>query len=54
MFPPEELDLLRRVRAAFDPAGLGNPGKMFPDGSAPALTHTGLHPLERAGVIARE
>ena len=54
MFPPEELDLLRRVRAAFDPAGLGNPGKMFPDGSAPALTHTGLHPLEQAGVIARE
>jgi len=54
MFPPEELDLLRRVRAAFDPAGIANPGKMFPDGTAPALTHTGLHPLERAGVIARE
>lgn len=54
MFPPEELDLLRRVRAAFDPAGIANPGKMFPAGAAPALTHTGLHPLERAGVIARE
>jgi glycolate oxidase len=54
MFPPEELDLLRRVRAAFDPAGVANPGKMFPDGTAPALTQTGLHPLERAGVIARE
>jgi glycolate oxidase len=54
MFPPEELDLLRRVRVAFDPAGVANPGKMFPDGTAPALTQTGLHPLERAGVIARE
>jgi len=54
MFPPEELDLLRRVRAAFDPAGIANPGKMFPAGAAPVLTHTGLHPLERAGVIARE
>jgi glycolate oxidase len=54
MFPPEELALLRRVRAAFDPAGIANPGKMFPEGTAPALTQTGLHPLERAGVISRE
>ena len=54
MFPPEELALLRRVRAAFDPAGIANPGKMFPEGIAPALTQTGLHPLERAGVISRE
>jgi glycolate oxidase len=55
MFGPDEIDCMERLRAAFDPAGIANPGKMFPGGDgAPALTHTGLHPLERAGVIARE
>ncbi len=53
MFAPEEIHLLQRVRAAFDPAGIANPGKMFPAGGAPALVHPGLHPLERAGVISR-
>ena len=30
MFTPAELDVLERLRAAFDPDGLANPGKMFP------------------------
>ncbi len=54
MFNPAEMDCLRRVRAAFDPLGIANPGKMFPGGEAPALQQHGLHPLEKAGVISRE
>jgi glycolate oxidase len=54
MFNPAEMDCLQRVRAAFDPLGIANPGKMFPDGAAPALQQHGLHPLEKAGVISRE
>ena len=54
MFTANELDCMKRVRAAFDPLGIANPGKMFPVAEAPALTHHGLHPLEQAGVISRE
>ena len=54
MFGPDELDAMRRIRAAFDPGGLSNPGKMLARGEAPSLQHAGLHPLERAGVITRE
>lgn len=32
MFSPADLDLMRRVRAAFNPAGRLNPGKIFPLG----------------------
>ncbi|MEW6266702.1 MAG: FAD-linked oxidase C-terminal domain-containing protein [Thermodesulfobacteriota bacterium] len=32
---PETLDLMRRIKAAFDPDGLMNPGKVFPSGSKP-------------------
>ncbi|PHX70441.1 MAG: FAD-binding oxidoreductase [Opitutia bacterium] len=56
MFTTNELDCMRRVRAAFDPLEIANPGKMFPEG-APAVMTTaqrGLHPLEAAGVIMRE
>lgn len=53
MFNADELDCLQRVRAAFDPLGLANPGKMFPAGEAPALRQHGLHPLEKAGVLSR-
>lgn len=54
-FGPDELDCLRRLRRAFDPLEIANPGKMFPvAGPAPALTHPGLHPLEKAGVISRQ
>jgi glycolate oxidase len=55
MFTADELDCMKRVRAAFDPLTIANPGKMFPTG-APVMTtaQTGLHPLEQAGVISRE
>jgi glycolate oxidase len=54
MFNAEEIDCMKRLRAAFDPLGIANPGKMFPGTEAPALTQHGLHPLEEAGVISRE
>ncbi|MFM8985539.1 MAG: FAD-linked oxidase C-terminal domain-containing protein [Planctomycetia bacterium] len=54
MFSADDLDCMRRLRAAFDPLGIANPGKMFPEGAPPGLSHAGLHPLERAGVISRE
>ncbi len=54
MFGPEEIACMHRVRAAFDPHGIANPGKMFPSADAPSLTQHGLHPLEKAGVISRE
>jgi len=54
MFSAEEIACMKRVRAAFDPLGIANPGKMFPEASAPALAQHGLHPLEKAGVISRE
>ena len=49
-----EIDLMQRLRAAFDPSGISNPGKMFPGGDAPALVQHGLHPLEAAGLLSRE
>lgn len=54
MFSSEEIDCMKRLRAAFDPLGIANPGKMFPDTEGPALTQHGLHPQEKAGVITRE
>ena len=54
MFNAEEIACMKRLRAAFDPLGIANPGKMFPSAEAPALTQHGLHPLEKAGVIFRE
>ena len=54
MFSAAEIDCMKRLRAAFDPLGIANPGKMFPSAEAPALKQHGLHPLEKAGVISRE
>jgi glycolate oxidase len=54
MFSADEIDCLKRIRTAFDPLGIANPGKMFPVEGAPALTQHGMHPLEAAGVISRE
>lgn len=54
MFSADEIDCMKRLRAAFDPLGIANPGKMFPGGEAPALAQHGLHPLEKAGLISRE
>ena len=54
MFGPDEMDAMRRIRGAFDPLGIANPGKMLAMGDAPSLRHAGLHPLERSGLISRE
>jgi glycolate oxidase len=54
MFSADEIECMSRLRAAFDPLGIANPGKMFPAAEAPALQQHGLHPLEKAGVISRE
>ena len=54
MFSADEIDCMKRLRTAFDPLEIANPGKMFPSAEAPALSQHGLHPLEKAGVISRE
>jgi glycolate oxidase len=54
MFTAPEIEFMQRLRSAFDPLGISNPGKMFPGGEAPALTQHGMHPLEVAGIISRE
>ncbi|MCP5541412.1 MAG: FAD-binding protein [Akkermansiaceae bacterium] len=53
-FGPDDIDVMRRIRLAFDPDEIANRGKMFPGAEAPALSQHGLHPLEKAGVISRE
>lgn len=54
MFDEDSMDAFWRIRCAIDPQQVANPGKMFPIGEAPALQHTGLHPLEKAGLLSRE
>jgi glycolate oxidase len=54
MFNAQEIDCMRRIRQAFDPLEIANPGKMFPTAEAPALRQHGLHPLEKAGLLSRE
>ena len=54
MFTEDDISFMKQTRAAFDPDSIANPGKMFPEGQAPALTLYGLHPLEKKGVISRE
>jgi glycolate oxidase len=53
MFSDADLDTMQLVRCAFDPAGLANPGKIFPTprlcGEVPGR-HRGTHPLQEAGV----
>jgi glycolate oxidase len=53
MFSAEDLDTMQLVRCAFDPAGLSNPGKVFPTprlcGEVPGR-HRGAHPLVEAGL----
>jgi len=54
-FTPEDLAVMGRVRGAFDPSGLCNPGKLLPTprmcGERPGEYRP--HPLEAAGVIER-
>jgi glycolate oxidase len=52
MFGPDDLDTMHRLRCAFDPAGISNPGKVFPTprlcGEVPG-PHRGVHPLVASG-----
>jgi glycolate oxidase len=54
MFSEEDIAFMKRIRDAYDPEFVSNPGKMFPGKEAPALSMRGLHPLEQAGVLSRE
>jgi glycolate oxidase len=55
MFAEEDLDAFQRLRCAFDPAGLANPGKLMPTprlcGEVPGPYRR--HPLEVAGLAER-
>ncbi len=55
MYGEVDLEVMRRVRGAFDPAGLCNPGKLLPTprlcGERPGKFRP--HPLEQSGVIER-
>jgi glycolate oxidase len=52
MFTDEDLDTMQMVRCAFDPAGLCNPGKVYPTprlcGEVPGRRR-GVHPLVESG-----
>ena len=44
MYSPADLAVMHRVRGVFDPAGLCNPGKIFPDEDGPAgAEHSARH-----------
>ncbi|HEY8644674.1 MAG TPA: FAD-linked oxidase C-terminal domain-containing protein [Gaiellaceae bacterium] len=55
MFSEADLEAMKRLRTAFDPAGLANPGKLFPTprlcGEVPGPHRA--HPLEVAGLAER-
>jgi glycolate dehydrogenase FAD-linked subunit len=55
MFSERDLEVFERVRRAFDPQGLANPGKVIPTprlcGEVPGPYRT--HPLERLGLAER-
>jgi len=55
MFSERDLEVFARLRAAFDPEGLANPGKVLPTprlcGEVPGPYRT--HPLERMGLAER-
>ncbi len=55
LFGPDDLEAMQRVRRAFDPAGIANPGKLFPTprlcGEVPGPYRR--HPLEAAGLAER-
>ena len=53
MFGPDDIAVMHTVRAVFDPLAIANPGKMFPEGTPPALLEHGLHPIEKAGIAFR-
>ncbi|MBM0228791.1 MULTISPECIES: FAD-linked oxidase C-terminal domain-containing protein [Micromonospora] len=53
MFTADDLDTMQLLRCAFDPAGLANPGKVFPTprlcGEVPGR-RKGVHPAQEAGL----
>ena len=55
MFGRDDLEVMQRLRRAFDPAGVCNPGKLFPTprlcGEVPGRYRQ--HPLEKAGLADR-
>ncbi len=55
MFSQEDIATMLRLRSAFDPDGISNPGKIFPTprlcGERPGPYR--VHPLEAAGLIER-
>jgi glycolate oxidase len=55
MFGPDDLEAMQRLRRGFDPAGLANPGKIFPTprlcGEVPGPYRA--HPLEKVGLAER-
>ena len=55
LFGERDLEAMKLLRAAFDPAGLANPSKIFPTprlcGEVPGPYRA--HPLERAGLAER-
>jgi glycolate oxidase len=55
LFGPDDLAVMQRLRAAFDPSGIANPGKVLPTprlcGEVPGPYRA--HPLERAGLAER-
>jgi glycolate oxidase len=52
MYAEPDLDCMRRMRTAMDPAGIANRGKKLEPTDEISFGH-GLHPLERAGIISR-
>ena len=54
MYGETEMDAMWRLRCAMDPKQIANRGKMFPTGEPAAMRFSGLHPLEREGIISRE
>jgi glycolate oxidase len=55
LFGARDLEAMQRLRSAFDPGGISNPGKIFPTprlcGEVPGPYRA--HPLERAGLAER-
>jgi glycolate oxidase len=54
MFSAVDLQVMADLRRALDPQELANRGKKLPGDDTPAPHLHGPHPLEKAGVIARE
>lgn len=54
MYGEADVEAMWRLRCAIDPKQIANRGKMFPTGEPPMMRMTGMHPLEREGVISRE